>query len=680
VLVDRHSGVRFGNGGLRLPLVSGFDLPGIEVRGVAVELREENGGLQLRPMLSLTAELPALPLRAHLEDVGLPLPVTLDGGRIGIDPGAVRGLMPEGMGADLTIPPVSGGGFLQHRGGQYGGVFDVDLGAFQVQAIGLLALPGPEGPLSFLMLLSAGVPPPGIQLGFGFALDGVGGLIGVNHRVDEERLRGLVADGNADQVMFPDNALARAGEILRSLDQSFPVAPGHHVVGPMLQLNWGGRLVKVSAAVLLELPDPIRVIILGRAVIAIPDPAVPLIRLQASLFGRIDPGVPSVEVLVSLTGSYIGGIPVSGDLYALFRGGHDAVFVLSAGGFHPRYVRPAGVPALRRLSIDLGGGLLGLRGEAYLALTSNSLQFGAMVHLDATIAGCGVEGYLGLDALFVFEPVLAFVVQVQAGVAVKAFGRRLAGVSLRFTLEGPGAWHAYGSGSISVLWWDVDLDFDVRWGTPVAATPPPPDIVDTVSRAIARPEAWALAPPSNLRSPIRLAPWAARDVADGATALPESSLRVSQEVVPLDVPIQRFHRVGIPEQTWRLGRVLLNPRQATPPGSAVRSRFVPGEFFALTDDEQLGRAAFEEHDSGAELTGTIVEPAQSRVADDRYETEYDVDPDWFPPQPPPFPRFVNAIGHLPIEAYARRLSSAERLDRWRLEQLKVNVEPLVSVQ
>jgi len=34
------------------------------------------------------------------------------------------------------------------------------------------------------------------------------------------------------------------------------------------------------------------------------------------------------------------------------RGGDDAEFVLSAGGFHPRYLRPAGVPALQRLQLD----------------------------------------------------------------------------------------------------------------------------------------------------------------------------------------------------------------------------------------------------------------------------------------------------------------------------------------
>ncbi len=670
LLVDRVGGLRFPDGGVRIPL------PG----GVALELVAGDTGVVVRPSVSFTAALPGLPVTLTIDDLGALVPITVDGGRIGIDPGAISVALPAGMGIDLALPPVSGGGFLREKDGQYGGLLDVDLGAFAVQAIGLLTLPDEHDDLSFLVLLSGSFPPPGIQLGFGFALDAVGGLIGINHRVDAERLRGLVGEGNVDHVMFPEHALARADQILDSLASSFPGAPGHHVMGPMLQLSWGGRIVRVSAAVLLELPDPVRVILLGRVVVAIPDPEVPLIRLQASLFGRIEPGIPLVEVLVSLTGSHVAGIPISGDFYALFRGGREPTFILSAGGFHPGYVRPSGVPALRRLSMDLGSGFLSMRGEAYLALTSNSLQFGALIHLDAKIAGCGVEGHLGLDALFVWEPVLFFSVQVSAGVAVLAFGRRLASVSLRFTLEGPGAWHAFGTGSISVLWWDVDLDFDVRWGTPPPITRAPPEILEALAAAVARPDSWALAPPSNVRSPIRLAPWADREVVAGDLALPESGLRLSQEIVPLDVEINRFHRFGVPRQTWRLDKVRLNPRNPVPAGSEVTARFVPGEFFTLSDQEQLGRPAFEERRSGAVLSDTIVQPTTSRAVDERYETAYEVDDEWFPPVRPVIPRYVTATNHFLLEAFARQLTGAERVGRWRLEQLSVNAVPLVRLQ
>ncbi len=123
----------------------------------------------------------------------------------------------------------------------------------------------------------------------------------------------------------------------------------------------------------------------------------------------------------------------------------------------------------------------------------------------------------------------------------------------------------------------------------------------------------------------------------GTSPCRSPGLRVSQQIVPLDVAIDRFHRIGVPRQTWRLDKVRLNPRKPVPVGRKVTARFVPGEYFTLSDQEQLGRPAFEERRSGAELSDTIVQPTTSRAADERYETAYDVDDGWFPPDPPRFP-------------------------------------------
>ena len=217
-------------------------------------------------------------------------------------------------------------------------------------------------------------------------------------------------------------------------------------------------------------------------------------------------------------------------------------------------------------------------------------------------------------------------------------------------------------------------------GDAASLTERPPDIVEAVRASCARPEAWSLAPPASARSPIRLTTWAARDVASGAVALPESGLRISQNAVPLGTEINRFHRITVPAQAWRLEKVELNPRKPVPPGTPLQGRFVPGEFWELTDDDQLGRAAFEDHPCGAELSDTTVRATESRAADERYETEYEVDEDWFP-QPPIFPRFVFALALFGIETYARQLTAGERADRWRLEQhLRFGDAPFVRLQ
>ncbi|WP_052707070.1 DUF6603 domain-containing protein [Streptomyces rubellomurinus] len=678
VRLSRAEGLRFQDGGARLALPVGLDLPGVSTRGFALELDEDQDGIALRPTFAATAKPPVLPLNATIDGLGLRVPLRLRSDRIGVDPAQLRADFPTGMGIELDAGPVSGGGSVLETGasgdGAYAGVLDADLGFARVKAFGLLQLPVAGRDLSFLVLLGAEFGFPGIELSFGFALDAVGGLLGFDRRADDEHLRQLVLDGNADRILFPGDAVARAQEIAGSLEACFPVAPSRFVVGPMVRITWGGRILALSAAVVLDLPEPVRALILGRLTISLPDPLVPLIRLQAEVFGTIDPGVPEVEVLASLTGSWIVGIPVSGDFYLLFRGGKDAAFVLSAGGFHPRFVRPPGVPALRRLAMDLGGGGLGLRAEAYLALTSNSLQFGAKLSLDATIAGCGVEGSLGLDALFVWEPSLAFSVHVFASVAVLAFGHRLAGVALDFTLEGPAPWHAFGSGSISVLFWDVSLDFDERWGAPPAVAPKADEILPLLLAAFARPDVWTAARPPGERSPLRLTDQANTALAKGEVAHPDATFRVSQKVVPLDTAITRFHRVHIPEQTWRIVPVV-GAHDDTPlrPVDRTTEQFVPGEVFELTDEQQLTRQGFEELPSGAVLSDTDVRPGARHRVTDSYETVYEVDTDWFSgtTTPPPDGRRLAGTGLFELEGFARPVRAAERVDRWRAAQRPV---------
>ena len=349
---DPLNGLRFAQGGLRVPLPVRFSVPGLQSRGIAVTLSADDG-LHLGMLASLTARLPGVPLTAIIDNAGFTLPVEFpDDGppRLGIRPTDVA---PDGIGVSLQLPPVSGGGLVRRfADGSYAGIIALDMGFVAVQAVARFG----HSPTRFLAMLGVVFPPPGIQVGFGFALDAMGGLVGINHRIDADALRQLVSDGHADRILFPDNIIQRADEVIGALSAAFPHANGRFVIAPMVRLTWGGRMVSLSGALVLELPAPVQAVILGRLLVALPDPAVPLVRLQASVLGRFDPSVPLVEVLVSLAGSSVLGVAVRGEIYLLVRGGDQPEFVLSAGGFHPRYRRPPGVPALQRLEMDLAPG------------------------------------------------------------------------------------------------------------------------------------------------------------------------------------------------------------------------------------------------------------------------------------------------------------------------------------
>jgi hypothetical protein len=88
--------------------------------------------------------------------------------------------------------------------------------------------------------------------------------------------------------------------------------------------------------------------------------------------------------------------------------GRQPQFVLAIGGFHPRFAPPPGLPALQRLALQLADGdSLQLRCQAYLAVTSNTVQFGARVDLHAAGGGFSFDGMLGFDAILQLAP-LAF--------------------------------------------------------------------------------------------------------------------------------------------------------------------------------------------------------------------------------------------------------------------------------
>ena len=70
-----------------------------------------------------------------------------------------------------------------------------------------------------------------------------------------------------------------------------------------------------------------------------------------------------------------------------------------------------------------------LRLDAYLAVTSNTVQFGARADFFFGVGGFSVEGYLGFDTLFHFAP-FSFIADLGASVALRSGGAVLLAVTL----------------------------------------------------------------------------------------------------------------------------------------------------------------------------------------------------------------------------------------------------------
>src|SRR5213079_789053 len=76
-----------------------------------------------------------------------------------------------------------GGSLLRMPDGSFGGTLELPLGAVQVSASAIVGLF--DGQPSLLAIMGVAFIPP-IQLSFGFSLDRVGGIVGVNRHVNSD--------------------------------------------------------------------------------------------------------------------------------------------------------------------------------------------------------------------------------------------------------------------------------------------------------------------------------------------------------------------------------------------------------------------------------------------------------------------------------------------------------------
>lgn len=493
-----------------------------------------------------------------------------------------------------------GGGSLVRLPGDggYGGTLELPLGPVQVSAAAVLAMI--EGDPSFLAILGVTFLPP-IQLSFGFSLDRVGGIVGVNRRADTDALRDAVRTGVAGDVLFAARPPASALALVTAADRLFPGHPGTHLVGPSLRLSWlsfgpEGSLVSLDVGVVLELPTG-KVVILGVARAAIP--GLPLVlNLRLDVLGVVDPEQQLVSVDASLVDSHVLGIfEIYGDAALRFCWGSTGYVVVSVGGFYPGFnPEPAHVPALRRvgLSVDNPIAIIDIRAEGYFAVTSNSVQFGGRldVSIDVVISA---HGFVQVDAIVQFRP-FHFEARISAGFDVSVDGFSFASVTLDGSIAGPGPVVIHGSLSIDVFLFSISWDQSFTLGSgPADTLPTPPRLIEVVAEELAKTaniHTGSIGDPDVVLNP--------RPGPPGMAAVPPTgTLRVAQRRAPLGLLVERVD-----------GRPLEGPQGVivTTPGNDVTERFSPGSYVTLTDAEALNRPPFDVLAAGRELSLTDPPP------------------------------------------------------------------------
>ncbi|MGH8603090.1 MAG: DUF6603 domain-containing protein, partial [Gammaproteobacteria bacterium] len=530
-----------GSSGLEIQLPVHIDLAIVELTSLTL-------GIGLKPEgipVSLGADIKANlgPLQAVVENMGLTATFAFaddhDGNLGPLDLG-FSFKPPNGVGLSIDAAIVKGGGYLffDFDKEEYAGILELAIAEIvTVKAIGLITTRMPDGSSGFSLLIIISVEFQGIQLGFGFTLNGLGGLLGLNRTMRIDQLAEGVRTGAVESVMFPEDIIANAPRIISDLKRFFPPENGIFLIGPMAKLGWGTpSLVTASLGIIIEIP-PGNIVILGILKVALPDDDAALLVLQVNFIGAFEFDKKRIWFFASMFESRVLFITLEGEMGLLIAWGADANFVISVGGFHPAFnPPPLPFPSPRRIALSiLNESFARIRVEGYFAVTSNTAQFGARVEVFFGVSAFNIDGHIGFDALFQFSP-FYFIITISASLSVKVFGIGLFSVRMRGQLEGTSPWHIEGEGSISLLFWSIDVPFSHTWGEEVNTTLPPIAVLPLLTGELDKLENWTATIPTSNRLLVSLRKL---ETVEGLVLHPLGTLRISQRAVPLDLKLDK---------------------------------------------------------------------------------------------------------------------------------------------
>ena len=554
-----------------------------------------SGGNSLPLEISLTGSATVGPFSVSVDRIGLELIVTFARGNLGPLDFALAFKPPNGLGMELDAGLISGGGYLaidnaKHR---YAGVLECSIAdVVQVKIIGVLDTVLPDGSNGFSLLLIITTEFPPVQLSFGFTLNGVGGLGGINRTMALDALRAGLRAHTLNSILFPNDPVNNAPQIISNIESFFPPAAGRYLFGPMFELGWGTpTLITLSLGVILESPDPIRLAILGEIKAALPDQDLALIALNIDVLGTVDFGTKLFTIDGTMYDSYVLVYSISGDLGLRLSWGDNPNFAFSLGGLNPRFTPPPGFPQLARCTVAIGDGdNPRLSASSYFAVTSNSVQFGANVDLYAAAGGFSVHGWIGFDCLIIFEP-FSFEFDFTAGLDIEYDGDSIASLSVDGMVAGPRPWHVHGDAHFHLLFIDISASVDLSWGdsTPVAL--PTVAVLPDLMKALGDQQNWSTVMPTETAPSISLAP---RPPSDTSLIVhPLGTLQVREKVVPLDQVITKYGNARPSDGTqFAISDVAIGPT-LHPATTPISEQFAIGQFTDLSNDQKLSAPSYQ---------------------------------------------------------------------------------------
>lgn len=518
---------------------------------------------------------------------------------------------PDGVGIEIKAKVISGGGYLyfDKDKGEYFGVAQLKINnKINVKAIGIIQTKLPDGSkgYSFLLLITAEFP--AVQLGLGFSLAGVGGLIGIQRTIKTDKLQEAIYSSSIDDILFPKDPLKNVYSLINKINSYFPAADDQYTFGLMAKLFWGPKnIISIELGLIIEFPEPVRFVMIGvlRADInkKIDGKDFSVLKLQVNIYSEIDFEKKLISFDAALFESTLLSMKLEGQMALRISYGSNPDFAVSIGGFHPRFQPPAlNLPAsMKRLKIVLKSGNPEITVFCYLAVTSNTIQFGIGGLFKFNKWGVGIRGELSFDALFQLSP-FRFETDVHLLLAASWKGYDFASIEVNGTFSGPSPWHIQGSLKLKAWIFSKTVSLEETWGENDETRLDGVNVLPLIAEDLKNPGNW-----ERIEGRTSVSVTLRKDLKKGAitseiTMHPNELLTIRQNIVPLGPQIDKYSGRK-PRDAQRFDLSVTNNNNVAIVSSKIKNHFASAQFIDLTEEQQLSVPPYELFDSGISFDG-----------------------------------------------------------------------------
>jgi len=638
---DRGFYVEGGLGGeIVIPINKKFG-KSVTIPDIQLGFRKLEGNQRWMLYASLSGRLQLGPIAANVDKMGIRALLSPPGngqtGNLGFANAELDFKAPDGIGIEINAKVVTGGGYLycDPDRGEYMGVAQLNIkNKINLKAFGILLtkMPGGQKGYSFLLMISAEFP--AVPLGLGFKLTGVGGLLGIHRRIEVAKLTEGLRTNNFDDILFPKAPLENPYGLLNKLNAIFPPAEGQYVVGLMGQIEWGPKnLVTIELGLIVEFTEPVRLALIGvlKAVVSkeIAGEERTVLQLQVNFAGIFDFEKRFIRFDATLFESTLLGMKLEGDMALRIKYGPSSDFALTIGGFHPDFQPPAlDLPAnIRRLQITLRPDNPSIIVTAYVAVTSNTFQFGAAGIFKFEKWGVKIRGELAFDALFQFSP-FRFEVSLYFLLSASWHGYEFAAIEIDGMFSGPSPWYIAGSLRLKVWIFSKTVHIEEAWGEDDNSRLESVRVLPLLTEDLRLRSNWETKT-GRTRGLVTLR----RDKETAAASEqmflhPNELIVVRQNTVPLGLKIDKFGERR-PEGASKFRIELTGSDNKALAATPVKNHFASAQFVSLSDEQKLQAPSYELFESGLGFEGMDEVSFDSLMTVQPVEYEYKIigDPD-----------------------------------------------------